>query len=154
MGQHHMNPHIVEISHREDFSAAHRLVSSALSEDENRTIFGPCFNLHGHNYGFEATVRGPLDERTGMVMNLTDLMRIMRERVFEHVDHKYLNEDVDFLQGIIPTAENLAIAFWQRIQECADQLAPSVLVRVRIIESEVNAASYAGPSSPHEIKQS
>ena len=149
-----MNPHIVEISHREDFSAAHRLVSSALSEDENRSLFGPCFNLHGHNYGFEATVRGPLDERTGMVMNLTDLMRIMRERIYDHVDHKYLNEDVDFLQGMIPTAENLAIAFWQRIQACAAELAPSQLVRVRIIESEVNAASYAGPSSFQDSEQS
>ncbi len=139
-----MNAPIVEISHREDFSAAHKLSSEALSPEENRSIFGPCFNLHGHNYGFEATVRGPLDERTGMVMNLTDLMRIMREEVWDHVDHKHLNEDVPFPEGIIPTAENLAIAFWGRLQACAKELSPSVLVRVRTIESSSNSASYEG----------
>lgn len=140
----------VEITHREDFSAAHKLSSDALSEEENLEIYGPCNCLHGHNYGFEASVRGPLDQRTGMVMNLTDLMRVMREEIWDHVDHKYLNEDVPFLDGVIPTAENLAIAFWDRIQARATELAPSILVRVRIIESPVNSATYEGPQGfPH-----
>lgn len=139
---------IVEITHREDFSAAHKLASSQLSEEENREIYGPCYCLHGHNYGFEATVRGPLDRRTGMVMNLTDLMRVMREEVWDHVDHKYLNEDVPFLDDLIPTAENLAIAFWDRIQQRASELEPSELVCVRVIESQANSATYLGPTPP------
>ena len=142
-----MSSPIVEITHREDFSAAHKLASDALSDQENLAIYGPCYCLHGHNYGFEATVRGPLDERTGMVMNLTDLMRIMREEVWEHVDHKYLNEDVSFLQGVIPTAENLAIAFWDRIQARSSELQPSVLTRVRIIESSANSATFENPAT-------
>lgn len=141
-----MTPTIVDITHREDFSAAHKLASPHLSEAENRDIYGPCYCLHGHNYGFEATVRGPLDERTGMVMNLTDLMRVMREEVWDQVDHKYLNEDVPFLDGIIPTAENLAIAFWDRIQQRAAELEPSVLICVSVIESHANSATYRGPA--------
>ena len=54
-----------------------------------------------------------------MVIDLKRLKDIVRERVIDRVDHTNLNEDVDFLRGVIPTAENLARAFWQ-------QLAPAI----------------------------
>ena len=56
----------VEISHRIEFSASHRLHADALSEAENERIFGACHNTHGHNYELEVTVAGPVDPRTGM----------------------------------------------------------------------------------------
>ena len=133
----------VEITHREDFSAAHRLFSAELSEEENRALYGPCYVLHGHNYGLEITVHGPLDERTGMVMDLNVLMQSMQREIIAVVDHVYLNEDVPFLDGVIPTAENLAVAFWDRIiPHVPDGV---TLRRVAVIESRANRAEYAGP---------
>ena len=67
----------------------------------------------------EVSVKGTIDPETGMVIDLKRLKDIMRDRVIDRVDHTNLNEDVDFLQGVIPTAENLARAFWQ-------QLAPAI----------------------------
>lgn len=134
---------VVSITHREDFSAAHRLFTPALDEDANRALYGPCYTLHGHNYGFEVTVAGDVDATSGMVMDLNVLMRVMNEEVIDHVEHVYLNEDVAFLEGLVPTAENLAIAFWDRV---APHLPETVrLQRVRVIESPSNRADYHGP---------
>ncbi len=137
----------VRITHAEEFSAAHRLYSPHLSEAENKALYGPCFHHHGHNYRVEVTVQGPVDAQTGMVMNLNDLMDIMRTEIWEHVDHKHLNEEVPFLQGIIPTAENLAIVFWQRVQACQDRLGSGRLYCVRVVESRDNFVDYYGETA-------
>lgn len=137
----------VEITRREEFSASHRLHNPDLSDEENRRLYGICNNLngHGHNYELEVTVRGPIPAETGMVMNLTDLMRILRERVLVEVDHKHLNLDVPWLTGIIPTAENVAVALWERI---APELVPFPgvrLHRIRLHESRGSFVDYHGP---------
>ncbi|MEX1023971.1 MAG: 6-carboxytetrahydropterin synthase [Planctomycetota bacterium] len=138
----------IEITRTEEFSASHRLHNPAFSDERNREVFGICNNPngHGHNYELEVTVRGEVPADTGMVMNLTDLMRILRESVVAKLDHKHLNHDVDFLADQIPTAENIAIAIWS-------QLAPEIahhgarLQRVRLLESRANRVDYYGPSS-------
>jgi 6-pyruvoyltetrahydropterin/6-carboxytetrahydropterin synthase len=142
-----MSQPIVDITHREEFSAAHRLHCDALSAEENLALYGPCNTLHGHNYAVEATLRGPVDPQHGMVMNLADLMKVMREEIWEPCDHKYLNEDVPWLAGRVPTAEVLAIAFWERLAARADDLAPGRLVNVRVVESAANRVDYAGPGA-------
>ncbi len=139
-----MNEPTVVITHCEEFAAAHQLRSSALSDEQNRALYGPCYNLHGHNYRLEVRVRGPLNADTGMVMNLTDLMRIMQEEIVAKVDHLNLNEDVDFLKGKVPTAEVLAVAFWERIEPHLE--APCRLDRVRVVESRDNFVDYHGPA--------
>ncbi len=134
---------IVEITRREEFSAAHRLHDSRLSAEENARLYGPCNTDHGHNYAFEVTVRGPVPAN-GMVMNLNELMAILREEIVTVVDHKHLNRDVPFLAGIIPTAENVAVSFWKRI---APRLAPFEgvrLVALRVQESRDNVVEYRG----------
>jgi len=103
--------------------------------------------MHGHNYGLEVTIDGPVDPRTGMVINLTELMQLMREWIFDAVDHKCLNTDVPFLEGIIPTAENLAIAFWNRLEPHIDGMKRCRLYRVRIEESQANQVEYFGPTT-------
>tara|TARA_R110002126_G_scaffold25583_3_gene87454 strand:- start:742 stop:1167 length:426 start_codon:yes stop_codon:yes gene_type:complete len=137
---------IVDITHREDFSAAHRLHCDSLSAEENLALYGPCNTLHGHNYGVEVTLRGPVDPVTGMVINLVDLMRVMREEIFDACDHKFLNEDVPWLVGLVPTAEVLAIAFWDRVAARRSDLGDSEMTRVRVIESRNNFVDYHGPS--------
>ena len=138
-----MSSHELVITHREEFAAAHRLVSPHLSEAENRSLYGPCFSLHGHNYGLEVSVAGTLDLRTGMVMDLNRLMEVVRKEIVSTVDHRYLNEDVPYLRGRIPTAEVLAVAFWERLFPHFG--ASSVrLARVRVMESCSNWAEFTG----------
>lgn len=137
----------VDITHSFEISAAHRLESSALSPEENARTYGPCYTDHGHNYQIEVTVRGAVASETGMVMNLADLAAIVREELWVPMDHKHLNRDVPFLQGIIPTAENLAVVCWQRIEPRLAEYSGCALREVIVVESRANRVSYRGPNS-------
>jgi len=127
----------LRISRREGFNAAHQLRDAARSDEENRRLYGKCVNLHGHNYVLEVVVGGALDPASGYVMDLKRLSDVMTAEVIEHVDHRNLNTDVPWLSGQIPTAENLALAFWERLRPC---LPPDSLRAVRVYETEKNWA--------------
>ncbi len=128
------------------FNAAHRLHNPARSDEWNRETYGPCNhpNWHGHNYVLEVTVAGEPDPETGYLIDLGILNRILDERIVAACDHRNLNLDVDFLQGIIPTAENLVRAFYARIRaEVEAAAAPGArLVSVKLFETERNVAEY------------
>jgi 6-pyruvoyltetrahydropterin/6-carboxytetrahydropterin synthase len=127
----------VLISRRETFNAAHQLRDPGLSEPENQRLYGKCTNVHGHNYVLEVVVAGEIDPATGYVLDLKHLSDVMARRVIEDVDHRNLNTDVDWLEGVIPTAENLALAFWERIQT---ELPAGSLRSVRLWETDKNWA--------------
>jgi 6-pyruvoyltetrahydropterin/6-carboxytetrahydropterin synthase len=144
-----MSAAYVEITRREEFSAAHRLHNPAFSDAENRRLYGICNNAngHGHNYAVEVTVRGQVPAATGMVMDLNRLTLVLREELISNVDHKHLNHDVPFLAGVIPTAENVAIAFWQRLEDHLKEFEGCRLHRVRVYESRNNFVDYLGPAT-------
>jgi GTP cyclohydrolase IA len=125
------------VSRREAFNAAHQLRDPGWSEDENRRIFGKCAQLHGHNYVLEVTVAGDVDPRTGYVVDLKVLSDLIGREIIEHVDHRNLNTDVPWLAGRIPTAENLATAFWDRLEP---HLPAGALRAVRVWETDKNWA--------------
>jgi len=144
---------MVAIIRRETFSASHRLHNPELTDAENGALYDICNNRygHGHNYTIEVVVEGAPDPMTGYVMDLKILRDVVREEIIEWVDHKHLNFDVPWLRGIIPTAENLAIAFWRRLEPrlLADN---ARLARIRLAESENNLVDYTGeviPGWPH-----
>jgi 6-pyruvoyltetrahydropterin/6-carboxytetrahydropterin synthase len=116
------------------FAAAHRLASPALSEAENRRLFGHCVRGHGHNYALEVTVRGPVGP-DGMVMDAGRLEGVMRRSVIDLVDHRDLERDVPALRGVVTTGENLAVAFF-RLLDAA--LPPGRLHRVAVVETVNN----------------
>jgi 6-pyruvoyltetrahydropterin/6-carboxytetrahydropterin synthase len=124
------------ITRRATFAAAHVLRRPDWDEKRNREVFGACAGDHGHNYQVEVGVSGRPDPETGMVINLKDLDRALREAVIDHVDHRHLNRDVGFLEGVIPTAENLALAFWTQLEA---RLPGGRLERLRLVESENNS---------------
>lgn len=134
---------MVYLTRRTTFSAAHRLWSEHLTEAENYVIYDKCANPngHGHNYTLEVTVRGWPDERTGMILNLTELKGAIERAVIKWVDHKHLNHDVPWLEGIIPTTEMLVIAFWRQL---AAELPTDMLYEVKLHETENNVAVYRG----------
>ena len=132
----------VLVSRRESFNAAHQLHDPRLSDEENRRIFGKCANLHGHNYVLEVVVAGPIDPATGYVLDLKELSDLISRRVIQDVDHRNLNTDVPWLEGRIPTAENLAVAFWERIRS---ELPEGMLRSVRLWETDKNWAEVGDP---------
>jgi len=127
----------VLVSRREAFNAAHQLRDPGLSDDANRRLFGKCANVHGHNYVLEVVVAGEIQAATGYVLDLKQLSDVICRRVIQDVDHRNLNTDVPWLQGRIPTAENLALAFWERIRS---ELPEGVLRSVRLWETDKNWA--------------
>lgn len=133
---------IVYLTRRETFCAAHRLWSDGLSEQENRELFGPCAHDygHGHNYVLEVTLRGPIDPKTGVVVNLTEVRDAVRELLLDDVDHRHLNHDSELCRGINPTVENLAVLFWKVLQPRF----PNTLYEVCLHETEKNWVRYRG----------
>ena len=136
---------MLTITRRLTFAAAHRLYRPDWDDECNRAIFGQCANPggHGHNYALEVTVGGDVDPETGMIVDLRWVKDIVETFVVDHVDHRNLNTDVEFLRGVIPTAENLARRFWERLVGPISERA--TLVRVRVVETENNAATYELP---------
>ncbi|TMC93090.1 MAG: 6-carboxytetrahydropterin synthase [Chloroflexi bacterium] len=127
----------VRIHRRATFAAAHILCRPDWSDERNREVFGACSTDHGHNYIVEVTVGGPLDAETGMVVNLKHVDTVVRRHFIDAVDHHHLNRDVDFMKGVVPTAENVALAAFRQLEP---HLKPARLLKVRIVESENNAA--------------
>jgi 6-pyruvoyltetrahydropterin/6-carboxytetrahydropterin synthase len=127
----------VLVGRRESFNAAHQLRDPELPDEANRRLFGKCANVHGHNYVLEVIVAGEIDQASGYVLDLKLLSDVIGRTIIRDVDHRNLNTDVPWLKGRIPTAENLALAFWERLQP---ELPDGLLRSVRVWETDKNWA--------------
>jgi len=135
-------PHVT-IIRRLQFNAAHRVHNPAMSDEENQATFGKCNNpnWHGHNYTLDVSVTGAVDERTGYVIDLAKLKAIVEREVVNKVDHKNFNLDVDFMQDVIPTSENIIVAIWRELEPA---VRPGRLARLVLWETANNYVEYAG----------
>jgi 6-pyruvoyltetrahydropterin/6-carboxytetrahydropterin synthase len=139
----------VYITRRETFNAAHKLWRPEWSDEKNQEVFGKCsnHNWHGHNFQLYITVKGVPHPETGFVINLKLLSVLIREHIIEALDHKNLNLDVPFLEGIMASTENLAIAIWDildpLVQEHGGEMA-----KIKLIETENNFVEYYGGKEP------
>lgn len=139
---------MIYVTRRANFSASHRLFNPTFSDERNESVFDKCNNPngHGHNYRLDVTVRGVPDRETGYVIDLKVLAQIIDEEIIDNVDHKHLNYDVEMLRGVIPTAENIAVIFWRRLEA---RITSGTLHAVKLYESENNFVEYFG--EPVEI---
>ncbi|MDQ6891502.1 MAG: 6-carboxytetrahydropterin synthase [Acidobacteriota bacterium] len=135
-----MNVRLVSGSH---FSAAHRLHRDDWDAETNRRVFDKCNNEHGHGhtYELEVAVEGEIDPETGYVMDFAHLKQAVHDSVIRELDRRHLNYDVPFLAGINPTAENIAVAIWDRLEP---RIGPARLVRISLNETEKNRVVYEG----------
>ena len=134
----------VRVTRRVHFSAAHRLGRPEWDEARNREVFGLCANpnWHGHNYELDVTVEGEVDPETGFVLDLKVLKELVEERVIGDLDHRNLNLDVPWLEGVNPTTEELVVGIWRRL---AGALPGSGrLVRLVLWETPRNYVEYTG----------
>ena len=134
---------MIYITRRLEFCASHRLFNPGFSDKENEEIFGLCNNpnRHGHNYVLEVTVKGNINPDTGMVLDLKRLKKLINQEIVDKVDHKNFNMDVDFMKSVIPTAENIAIKFWNILEPKIDN---GALHELKLYESERNYVVYRG----------
>jgi 6-pyruvoyltetrahydropterin/6-carboxytetrahydropterin synthase len=123
------------------FAAAHRLRADGMTDEENRRVFGECARLHGHNYVLEVTFAGEPDSRTGMIIHLSDLDAIVKDRVIRELDHRNIDEDVPEFRNVASTVEMLARYVWQRLEGAVPGAA---LHRVRIWEDPESFADFYG----------
>jgi 6-pyruvoyltetrahydropterin/6-carboxytetrahydropterin synthase len=132
------------VTRRVEFCASHRLHNPDLTEDQNREIYGVCSNPggHGHNYALEVTIQGKLDPGTGMLMDLKRLKHLLIDVIVDKVDHRNLNTDVEFMRGVIPTAENLVASFWELLRDRLPE--GCVLSEIRLWESRSSMVCYRG----------
>jgi 6-pyruvoyltetrahydropterin/6-carboxytetrahydropterin synthase len=127
---------------RYTLSASHRLHAAALSDEQNRAVYGKCNNPHGHghNYAVEVLVGGPVMAETGMAMNLVDVDRAVHASILDRFDHANLNLDPLFAAQV-PTTENFCKAVYELLKEA---LPAGVLEQVRVEETENNFFEYRG----------
>ncbi len=137
---------IAYLTRRITFSAAHRYRLPELSDAENERRFGLCarVNYHGHNYTCEVTVRGPIDERTGMIVDLGAVDRVLERDVHARFDHANLNLDVpEFGEGrLMPTSENLARFIFDAARSAL--MGVVEVHEVRVAEDSTLSANYRG----------
>nr|CAG4639648.1 EOG090X0HIM [Daphnia magna] len=133
----------------------------ALSNELRFKVTGKNYQYHGVMHGYtkiekkneylltflfqtivEVTIRGPIDEKTGMVMNLCDLKLYMEQSIMNVMDHKNLDKDVPHFHHLVSTTENVAVFIWDSLS--AHMANPSLLYEVKIFETEKNIMIYRG----------
>jgi 6-pyruvoyltetrahydropterin/6-carboxytetrahydropterin synthase len=131
---------VIELTRLYRFPAAHVLRSAALSEAENQRIYGKCANPagHGHDYGIEVSLAGPVDARTGAIFPVDRLDAIVRERVIERLSHRMLNDDPWFADAV-PTAEQIALTLERELRTAVAAESSARVVRVRVVETRRNS---------------
>lgn len=137
---------MVYISRKEFFNAAHRLYNPRWTKEENDAVFGLCANeyFHGHNFELIVTVAGEPDPNTGFVIDLKQLGTIIKTHIIDHVDHRNLNLDVEFLKGKMTSCEVLVQEFWKRLAPEIEKFTNGKLHKIVLIETNKNSVEYFG----------
>lgn len=132
------------LTRRVSFAAAHRYRRPEWDDAQNDAAFGPCARpqYHGHSYTCDVTVSGPVNETTGMVIDLRVLDGALRAEVIDRYDHRNLNVDIpEFADGRwIPTGENLAWLVARDVQRAIGSAA--VVTQVTVAEDATLSAAW------------
>jgi 6-pyruvoyltetrahydropterin/6-carboxytetrahydropterin synthase len=129
------------ITRKMHFNAAHRLYNKDWSDDNNEEVFGKCNNpyYHGHNYELEIKVIGNINPKTGFVVDVKELKRIVNEKVIHPFDHRNLNVEVSDFQSLNPTVENIAKVIYDKILPELDE---ELELKITLYETPRNYAEY------------
>lgn len=129
------------ITRKMHFNAAHRLHNEAWSDAENKETFGLCNNpfYHGHNYDLEIKVIGFADPKTGFVVDVKELKRIVNKNVIDQLDHKNLNVEVPDFKLLNPTVENIAMVIYNKIRP---EISEELELKITLYETPRNYAEY------------
>lgn len=137
----------VTVCRKSHFNAAHRIYNPNWDDRRNEEVFGLCSlpNYHGHNYDLVVKLTGEVNPETGYVFDMKKLKDIVDEHIVVRYDHKNLNLDVPDFRGVIPSAENIAIAIWNILRE---QISREFWIQVVLYETERNFVEFSGEQLP------
>ncbi len=130
----------VELFTKVRFAAAHSYNEAGLSPEENRTKYGKCAKVHGHNFEVTIGLRGAFDPETGMLVNFFDVERVLQELIIEPLDYCHLEKEIPFFSENIPTTENIARYLYLKLKNKFGSNAE--LFRVEVFESFELGAVY------------
>ena len=131
----------ISIFRKAHFNAAHRLHNDEWSDEKNKAVFGKCNNpnYHGHNYDLEVRLTGEVDPVTGYLYDLSDLSKLIKEKVEDRYDHKNLNMDCPEFKTQNPTAELICYEIWKILRENLDE---NLELGVKLWETPRNYVMY------------
>ena len=135
---------VVYVSHRESFCYGHRMHSKYFSKEDNKKIFGKCneINGHGHNCILEVTLRGNVNNKSGMITkDVKELKKAIKDVIVNEWDHKNLNLDTSIFRDLNPTVENMVVAIWNLLQK---RIKDGRLYEVKLHETDKISAYYRG----------
>ena len=133
----------VTVHRKAHFNAAHRLYNKDWSDEKNQDVFGKCNNphFHGHNYELIVSVKGEIDPVTGYVIDMKILKDLIKSEVEDPFDHKNLNLQVPDFKDLNPTAENIAVVIWNKLNK---KLGSNLELSITLYETPRNFVTYNG----------
>ncbi len=139
----------VIIKQQYEFSAAHRLHSPSLSDEENKQTFGKCNNPegHGHNYLLDINISLPIDP-LGHIASVQELDELVDSTIIQSLDHKHLNNDTDIFNDINPSVENISKYIYETLAPKVDMLGSlpgATLESITLFETAKTACTYPAP---------
>lgn len=146
---------LVHLTRRYRFSAAHRLHSPLLSDEQNRAVYGKCNNPfgHGHDYTLEVTVAEDVDPALGRALPVATLDALVQDVILQPFAYRNLNTEVSEFAALVPTTEVLAEVAATRLAKAWQLRCPTLparLEKVRIWETKRNIFEVAVAPEPRE----
>lgn len=134
---------MISVTRHYEFPAAHVLVHPDLDDEENRRIYGKCANPngHGHNYGIDVTLTGPVDAQSGRIVELDLLDEIFANEILARFGHRTLNDDSAFSERV-PTAENVARVIYEVLRPVISRRSTAQVIRIGVRETGKNTFAY------------
>ena len=131
----------ITVCRKEHFNAAHRLHNPNWPKEKNEQFYGKCNNehFHGHNYDLVVKVTTDIDPETGYAMDMKYLSEVIKIHILDRFDHRNLNLDTEEFKNLIPSAENMAVVFWNILRK---QLGENVDIKVILYETERNFVEF------------
>ena len=130
-----------QITKQYKFCAAHKYWNDEWDDDKNRDVFHDDVRLHGHNYDLYITVKGPINQDSGFIINLKDLNKIVEKEVISELDHSLI-QDNKWFEGKQPSTENLVLFIWNQIVDRIE--VPAKLHCVKLRETGTIFTEYYG----------
>jgi 6-pyruvoyltetrahydropterin/6-carboxytetrahydropterin synthase len=115
------------------------VVKSFASAHCLREYKGKCENMHGHNWKVRAAFCGTELDKTGMLLDFTDIKAHL-DKIMSYLDHKFLNDTTPF-NDINPTAENIAAYIFKELQK--NETVSAKVCEVEVWESDTSSATVS-----------
>jgi len=125
------------------FCAAHKYWNDSWNHDKNFRVFGDDIKVHGHNYELDVTIAGPINEKSGFIVDFQDLKQIVTKNVINNLDHSEIQKDIKWFEGKQPSTENLVLFIWENIAPHIQE--PAKLHKIKLRETPTIFTEYYGP---------